>query len=496
MDRISFLKLVTFGAFLVLFSGLISAQIFSGSYYRRLAEGNRLREVTLPASRGIIFDRKGVALTLNEPSFSFDGREVSKDESIALEAEGKKVLIATKRRYLFGSLLAHVVGYVDSDGRGQSGVELIYENWLRGQNGKELVEVDAVGEKLRTLSVVPPAAGKNLSLAIDLDLQRTVGLAMEGKKGAVVVSIPKNGEVLALYSAPSFDPNTVASFLQNEGKPLFNRAISGTYPPGSTFKIVTAVAGLETRAISQNTLIEDTGVISIGEYQFPNWKWLRHKGTDGWVNVVDALAKSNDIFFYRLGEKVGKDKLFEWAQTMGLGAPLGIDLPGEAAGSLGDKEKWYLGDTYHWAIGQGNLLATPLQVNFWTNVIASGGQFCRPRIVISSNNQGLLDGRQGNNCRTLGIRQETIAVVKQGMVAACSSGGTAYPLFGFAPPVACKTGTAEFGTEGKTHAWLTAFAPADNPEISVTVLVEGGGEGSDVAAPVAKKILVKYFRGE
>ena len=458
MSRFSFLKVLAVGIFLILFSGLVNAQIFAGAYYRRLAQGNRLKEIILPAPRGIIFDKKGVTLVANTPIFEFDNQEISKDQAISLEAVGQKVAVISKREYLFGSLLAHVLGYVNSDGVGQNGLESFYENLLKGKNGKELVETDAMGEKLRVLSAVPAVAGKNLNLALDLDLQKAASLAMENLpagrqvKGAVVVSNPKTGEILALYSSPSFDPNNVASYLESPDQPLFNRAISGAYPPGSTFKLITAAAGLETGAITKNTLIEDTGVITIGEYKFPNWKWLRGGGVDGWINVVTALAKSNDLFFYRVGEKTGIDNLILWAKKMGLGSVLGIDLPGEASGNVTKKEDWYLGDTYHWAIGQGDLLTTPLQVNAWTNVVASGGFLCQPHL---SNLSHL-----SNLCKKTGLKPETTAVIKQGMVEACSPGGTAYPLFNFQVStsniqLACKTGTAEFGDPSASSGYST-----------------------------------------
>lgn len=474
-------KIFSVGIFLILAANLIKAQIFAGQYYRQLAQGNRIREVPIHAARGIIFDRNGTSLTANTPSFRLGKQEISKDQAIVLESQGKIAEIDSHRSYLFGSAFAHVLGYIDADRIGQSGVEQKYELKLRGINGKELVEVDALGKRLRTISTVPPKAGENLNLTLDAQIQKTVALSMEGKKGAVVVSNPKTGEILALFSSPSFDPNNVSDFLTISDQPLFNRAISGTYPPGSTYKIVTATASLETGAIKGATMFEDTGVLVIGPYKFPNWKWLRSGAVDGSINVVTALRNSNDIFFYKVGEVTGIDNLIAWSRKMGLGGRLGLDLPGEATGSVEKKAEWYLGDTYHFAIGQGDLLTTPLQVDHWTNIIAAGGKSCRPFLV----------GKP--ICRDLGIKSTTINLVREGMTQACLPGGTGYPLFGFTPQVACKTGTAEFGSQGKTHAWFTAFAPADKPEVSVTVLVEGGGEGSDVAAPIAKKILEKYF---
>ncbi len=330
---------------------------------------------------------------------------------------------------------------------------------------------------MRIVKIINPVAGENLTVSLDLNLQKASYEAMAGFKGAVVVSIPRTGEILALVSRPSFDPEHVSDYLDASGQPLFDRSISGTYPPGSTFKIITATAGLETGAIKPATRILDTGVLEIGPYKFPNWKWLRGGGTEGLLDVVGAIQKSNDIFFYKVGELAGVDNLIFWARKFGLGERLGIDLPGETRGVIVKTRDWYLGDTYHLAIGQGDLLVTPLQVNAWTSVIANGGKLCKPHVYGPP------------NCKDLKIKPETISLIRKGMEEACQPGGTGYPLFGFNPQVACKTGTAEYGTESKTHAWFTAFAS----DISVTVLVEGGGEGSDVAAPIAKKILEAWF---
>ncbi|MCL4382428.1 penicillin-binding transpeptidase domain-containing protein, partial [Patescibacteria group bacterium] len=257
--------------------------------------------------------------------------------------------------------------------------------------------------------------------------------------------------------------------------------------------------------------VEDTGVITIGPYKYPNWFWLQYGKTDGLLNIVTALKRSNDIYFYKVGEWVGVEKLAQWAGKMGVGKILGIDLPGEAAGVMPTPEwrkktrgdEWYLGDTYHLAIGQGDLQVTPLQANFWTNVIANGGKLCRPTLL------------KNQDCKDLGLKKETIGLIKEGMKEACSTGGTGWPFFEFKVQssefgerkisVACKTGTAEYGDpQNKTHAWFTVFAPlpaeksakaapADEPELTITVLVEGGGEGSNVAAPIAKKILEEWF---
>lgn len=462
------LKLLVLAAFLVIFANLVRTQIFAGDYYRGLSLDNRIRKISIPAGRGIIYDRNGSPLVSNSPAFKFSGQEISKDQAISLEAEGKSIEINIKRSYLYGLVFAHVL----------SGVEQQYEKKLAGQDGAEIVEFDATGKKLRVIDTIAPIPGENLILTLDKDLQKTAYEEIRNKSGAVVVTNSQTGTILALVSSPSFDPEKIANFLNDPKEPLFDRAISGSYPPGSTFKIITATAGLESGKITENTTLDDPGILIIGPYKFPNWLYLRNGGTQGILNVVSALEKSNDIFFYKTGEWTGFANLTLWAKKFGLGQALGVDLPGEVTGNW-PKQVPFLGDLYHLAIGQGDLLVTPLQVNSWTATIANGGKLCKPHVL-------------GNtDCKDLKISQKTLDLVKQGLVAACSPGGTAYPLFGM--NVACKTGTAEYGNENKTHAWLTAFAPADKPEIAVTVLVEGGGEGSDVAAPIVKKILEKYF---
>jgi penicillin-binding protein 2 len=220
--------------------------------------------------------------------------------------------------------------------------------------------------------------------------------------------------------------------------------------------------------------------------------WTKNGGTDGMVNVIKALKRSNDIFFYKLGEDMGVDRIKTWATKFGLGETTGIELPGEVSGLIPNDQwkrdnvgdRWYLGDTYHLAIGQGDLTVTPLQINQETNIIATGGQKCQMSL--------LRDKKVA--CSTVKAKDKNWQLVKEGMKEACKSGGTAWPLFNFKTSIACKTGTAELGDgTNDTHAWLTAFAPADNPQISITVMVERGGEGSDVAAPIVGDILKEWF---
>lgn len=541
--RVVLLQLGVVAIFLLLLAHLFRSQVLLGSYYRELSDNNRARKVVLHAPRGLIYDRNGIALVKNLPAFRLvdcqddkcQARIISKDQLIDLESNeasiSDRLEIDSSRFYVNGEATAHLLGYVSEitaeelavkknylvgDRLGRAGIEQQFESQLKGQDGVEYIEVDALGSQQRILSTSEPKPGKNITLALDWNLQRVAYDALKNRKGVVIVTNPNNGEILALVSGPTYNPNIftdlaispaerdrqLTTIFNDEAMPLFDRAISGTYPPGSTYKIVSSTAGLESGKITVDTTVEDTGILVIGPYKFPNWKYLKDGGTQGTLNVVSAMQKSNDIYFYRLGEWTGMEAMEEWSGKMGIGRKLGVELPGEATGSFPGQQwqkdnnvAWYLGNTYHVAIGQGDLLVTPMHVNAWTNIIANGGKLCQPQVLLG----------KAANCTNVGIQAKNLDLVKQGMIAACTTGGTAYPLFNFSAKslstgekrtinLACKTGTAEFGDpKNHTHAWLTAYAPVEKPEISVTVLVEGAGEGSDIAAPVVKEILESYF---
>jgi penicillin-binding protein 2 len=452
-----------------LLARLAAIQLIDYDYYQTLARENRVRVISLPASRGGIFDRFGQPLA----------------------ADG-----AHGREYYLGAAGAHVLGYVaegDNQLVGREGLEFSYDELLRGRPGSLLVETLADGSVVREIGRQEPVGGQDLITTLDKGLQQMGAKVLAGSKGAVVVSQPQTGEILALVSAPAFDPVLVTKFLNDENQPLFNRAISGTYPPGSIFKIITAAAGLEDKKITGQTVIEDTGTVRIGDYTYANWYFTQYGRTEGKLDLVGAIKRSNDIFFYKVGEKLGIKALSEWAKFFGVGRLTGIDLPGEAKGLMPDSEwkqtnrhePWYLGDTLISAIGQGNILMTPLQVNVITGIIANRGSWCRPHLAGKS------------ECRHLDINPDTLDLIIEGMVAVNQPGGTAYPFFNYPVDVAGKTGTAEFGPTVKgqtqTHAWYTAFAPVQDPAIAVTVLLEGGGEGSAKAAPIAKELLTYWF---
>jgi penicillin-binding protein 2 len=253
-----------------------------------------------------------------------------------------------------------------------------------------------------------------------------------------------------------------------------------------------AIAALEEGKIDKNYIFTDPGVITIGKYSYSNWYFNQYGQTEGEIGLTRAIARSTDTFFYRIGELTGIDKLDEWATKFGLGTPLGIDIPGEVGGLVPTpawkmevkSEPWFLGNTYHFSIGQGDLALTPLGINSLTRTIASGGILCAPRTANSN---------KPSDCKKLSVHKENLDLVKEGMQEACSSGGTGYTFFDFQPQVACKTGTAEIGTDGEPHAWFTVFGPADYPEIILTILVEKGGEGSKVAGPLAREIFDYWF---
>ncbi len=547
----------------VLFFRLVAIQLVHGSYYRALSDKNRIKTETIHASRGVIFDRYGTPLVFNVPGFreSVDGKttQISQKKAVELLSHGATGLeIDSLRQYPYREEFGHVIGYVSQiskdelrspefsayrggDVIGKMGIEQEYEKKLIGTDGKKLQEVNSMGNPVRTLGQSDPIPGVDITLTLDAKLQHAAFEATKGIKQGVVIVSKLNGEVLVMLSRPSFDPNLftldetyeVASnaaytelsqvLLDGDRQPLLDRAISGTYPPGSTFKLVTAAAGLENHIIDKNYEIQDTGIIYLGAFSFSNWFFTQHGRTDGVVDVIKAIQRSNDIFFYKLAELVGVETLSKVAQKFGVGSRLGIDLPGEKAGVLPTNEwkqknvgePWYLGDTYHYGIGQGYLLTTPLQVNAWTQAIANQGKLYRPRLLKDDKSVVLSD--------TL-LDSKNMELIRQGMIGACIPGGVAWPFFDYKVKnpklkidgknitevpqattsadfseyrhvtVACKTGTAQHGGEQTLpHAWITLFAPAYNPEIVVTVLVESAGEGSSVAAPIAKKVLDEYF---
>lgn len=459
-------------------------QIIERGQHQLTSYANHVELKRQAAPRGIVYDRSGVALVEN------------------LASENKYL-----RVYPLKEAIAPIMGYLSEvnerelgclDGLcyragsevGRVGVEKVMEPILRGRDGGRLVEVDSAGTEIRELGNNPSELGSNVTLTIDAGLQKIAYDSIAGKAGSVV-AIDMQGKVLALVSSPSYDPSHLSDYLSDKDKMyLLNRPISGTYPPGSIFKLVTAMAGLTEGKVTSETQFEDTGEIKVGIYRYGNWYFDQYGMKEGRIGMVRALARSNDIYFYKVGEEIGVDTLVKWARKFGLGENTGIELPGEASGLVPDRlwkeratgEKWFLGNTYHMAIGQGDLLVTPLQAARMTLAIVSG-RLCKISILKD----------KAVECSDLGLKTEDIAVVREGMGAACASGGTAFPFFTFDPPVLCKTGTAQHSGQksdkDKPHAWITVAYPGENPEMILVVMLESAGEGSSEAGPVAKAIL-------
>lgn len=498
---------------------LVQLQVVEGSYHRARAEENRVLVRRIAAARGILYDRHGKVLVRNVPHYKrlTEGavlgagtfEEIDRDEALSMGVTGSDlVFFDVGREYIQGRAMAPLLGYVGEvtgdeliaertyvggDVIGRGGIEGLFDKQLRGVPGYELLEVDSTGEVIRHVGEQEPVAGADITLTIDAGLQQELYDAMEDYTGAAVASDPRTGEILALVSRPAFDPNAIATSLTEEGEPFFNRAIGGAYPPGSVFKIITAVAALEEGVIDPDYTVQDEGEIRIDEYRYGNWYFDQYGRTEGEVNLVKGLQRSNDIYFYRIGELVGAEAIAKWAELFGLGRLTGIAIAGEVPGLVPNPEwkerytgsRWFLGNTYHYAIGQGDLQVTPLQMNTAVGVIANQGKLCRPT---------LLPVKGVGDCADLSIQLETIEAVAEGMKAACAPGGTAFPFFDFQPAVACKTGTAQFGDpEDRTHAWLSVYAPAEKPEIMLTVLLEKAGEGSAEAGPVARTALDYWF---
>lgn len=459
---------------------------------------------------------------------------------------GVHVRVATVREYLDGELFSHILGYMGmpsadeyaqryrSEGYGidervgAAGAEQMYETDLRGRPGARLVEVDVAGRALREIQERPPEPGHRLILGLDAELQRAAHRILEkriapGTSGVVIAMDPRNGEVLAMTSIPGYDPNIfslpdrdseIAGLLSDPRLPLFHRAVAGQYPPGSTFKLATGIGALEEGTVNRYTRINCNGELRIPNpynprlsTRLPDW------GVLGVLDFVQGLAQSCNVYFYTLGggygeiEGLGSQRLARYARLLGYGQPTGIDLPSEAAGRVPSAdwkltnfgEVWLPGDTYNMAIGQGFVLVTPLQIANVTNAIATGGTVYQPRVVRSllASEGRPLPGAGPRVLRRVSLRAETLAAVRDGMVAALGTPqASPYQIPGI--QVAGKTGTAEFpgpkDAKGisPTHGWFTAYAPAEDPRVSVTVFVERGGGPGD-ALPLAMEILREYF---
>ncbi len=527
-----------FVIYFLLLTNIFKLQIINGGEYQTRASQNRFRILPIKAKRGLFYDLTGQVLVQNINNVRKYLYPYSFAHLLGYTGEANE-----NELIHFGVDMGEQVGKL--------GLERSYEGVLHGVNGGEVVEFSSLGKKLRVLSRNEPQQGQNIQLFIDLGLQNFTYKLLEdsGYLGSIIVSTPDN-HILSIASFPSFDSNVftnlnnngIKNILADSKNPMFFRAISGVYPPASIFKIVTLLAALMEHSIDLNYQIEDQGFVKVGNFRYGNWYYDQYGRTEGIVDIPKSLARSNDTFYYIVGGDLGITKLSVWASKLGFGKKTGIKLDGEADGLVPNKdwklenlkEDWYLGDTYITSIGQGNLQTTPLQVHQLMAFVANQGWLCKPKLVSTiflddlpqlMSVDHLVDDQ---NCQNLDIDQDFLEITQKGLINACKPGGTAWPLFNFSVknknllseidesnyikqasssadqifiPIACKTGTAETGKSiiknnkkiYLNHAWLTAYAPANNPEIVVTVMLEEAGQGSDKAGPLVKQIFNYYF---
>jgi penicillin-binding protein 2 len=560
-------------------------QLVRGPQYKKVAEENRIHQITEQAPRGNMYDRNGALLVTNRPSFAVaiipaeysydsaktvalanmigilpetiekmlkDGEEspyipiiVKRDIDPVLQAKilerkdslaGVVISAVPVRQYIYKDLAAHVLGFLGSineeeyakrkaqgykptDFIGKDGLELEWEDVLRGIDGGLQVEVNAFGEEVQRIGEKKAISGKGLILTLDGNLQKAAQEALmqqieisrntgqPAKGGSAIVLDVHTGGVLAMVSSPAFDPNLFASGISSKNwgdlinhpdHPLTNKGIQSTYPPGSVFKIITTAAALDMGYVTKEEVFEDKGFYILGGWKFYGWK------TEGLgkLTIVDAIAWSSDPVFYELGRRMGIDNLASYALTFGLGKKSGILLQGEEEGLVpteGWKQKnyeqpWYPGETIIAAIGQGYYLITPLQQALLLMAVANDGVIYRPMLVekIVDDNGAMVRSYQSEVAHTIYLKTETWDIIKSGLVAVTTKGTGAGVFQGVTPTVAGKSGSAETGT-GTVHSWFACYAPAQNPEIAIAVLVEEGGEGSTAAAPVVRRIVEAYF---
>lgn len=448
---------------------------------------------------------------------------------------GVRVSYLPTRSYDQTAGLAHLLGYTarmtqaDLDKHpdyprnssiGRLGIEGAYDVQLRGEVGVHELEVNASGQLQRSVKNTPPKVGATLHLTVDRGLQAELvaalqeAMAKNGSKNAAAIAMnPQTGAILASVSLPSYDNNLFSGGISQEdydrlntdpNKPLLNRVVDGLYPPGSTIKPFVAAAALQEKTIAPNTQLDTSaGAIEIGQWRFPDWK------THGVTDVKRAIAESNNIFFYALGggwnkiSGLGVERLERYYQMFGLGQSTETDFDTGKAGLVPDpdwkkkvkKETWYIGDTYHIAIGQGDLLTTPLQMARAVSSLVNGGRLVTPHTVarIESAENGVQE-TLSFPASPLALSTEAIETVKQGMGQTVNSEtGSARVLRSLPFSSGGKTGTAQFGNDKKTQAWYIGFAPYENPEIAIAVIVEGGGEGNAIAVPVAGRAFSYYM---
>lgn len=442
------------------------------------------------------------------------------------------------RNYPYHELAVHALGYVGEVSAyeieqglfknitqgslvGKAGLEKTYDKYLRGEDGAFMEEVDVAGNVVKHYDSVQPIPGKNLKLTIDYELQkeleaftdkhlaflRSSGIAPGARAAAVVAIDPRNGAVRAMVSRPGYDPNWFVhgissknwnSINNDPNYPMNNKVITGEYPPGSTFKIVTGSAAFELKKVGLDEPIFDGGFHTM----VPT---MGNAGGEvlGWLTFIKALAMSDNVYFYELGYRVGIDNIEKYAHIFGFGERTGIDLEGESKGLVASKkvkreiwdEDWRLGDTFNAAIGQGFNLTTPIQLSVMLSIVANGGTKYQPYLVdsIINSDGSLFEKPKRAEGKHIDVSQQTIDYIRMGMSATTQEGGTASYFAGLPKPIAGKTGTAE-NSHGRDHGLFVAYGPVDDPELVVVCIVEQGGFGSVAAGPIVYKAFEEFFQ--
>jgi penicillin-binding protein 2 len=450
--------------------------------------------------------------------------EIAYIEARRSDFPGLILEIEVNREYPFGEVGSHLLGYLGKPSPlqlkeaafkdvprdmfiGQWGVEKLFDSSLRGVPGKRIIEVNALGREIGMLQETAPVKGKDLALSIDINLQKEAEKAFGERAGALVAIKPDSGEVLGIISKPSFDPNLFTkgissdewtTLTKDKGNPMLNRALQSQYPPGSTFKIITAIAGLEDGVINAGTKVDCRGGIHYGKWTFHCWQKRGH----GVVSVHRAIVESCDVFFYEVGRRLGIDRIYHYATSLGLGKKTGLELGSEREGLIPntnwklEKKKlpWFVGETLNAAIGQGYVAVTPIQLAMMTSAVANGGILYKPT---------LLKGAKPTIYGRLEMTLENLEIVKSGLFGVVNEpSGTGGAAKSQTIPICGKTGTAQVVSTKKgvqsaekfrDHAWFVAFAPLEKPQVALSVLVEHGGHGGSAAAPIARMAIEGFF---
>ena len=441
-----------------------------------------------------------------------------------------------RRHYPYGGLASHQMGYIGKISPaqrkqeqtaigllvGQGGLEKTYDKLLRGVSGRRMIQVNAAGMKVKDLGIEDPKPGTDIYLTIDLDVQQAAEEALGARAGAVVAMDPGTGEIIALTSHPNYDPNLFPRGIapkdwvrlsNDPSHPLYNRAIQSVYPPGSTFKVIVSLAGLDSGLIKLDDKVTCTGSIKSGKKSFRCWKKAGH----GTLTFHRGLVESCDVYFYTMGDRIGFDRVAQYARNMGLGSITGVPLTDEKAGLIPTvawkKEKvgepWYPADNYMNSIGQGFVLVSPIQACQMIGAIANGGLFYKPYLLKQTRNRetGVVKKTRPDRKGRIILDSAALEEVRKALFGVVNEpGGTAHGAATPLATVAGKTGTAQviaqkipgqklFGKQ-QDHAWFIAYAPAEKPQIAVAVLVEHGGHGGAAAAPIARKVIEEYLKND